>query len=83
MGAMANIDIDLQELLAVIDTMQADGYTLTELDSLDDLDARAILLSRLTGLGWITPTERQAARDSFDKGDGQRLLAILGGQQVV
>lgn len=83
MGAMARIDIDLQELLAVIDTMQADGYTLTELDSLDDLDARAILLSRLTGLGWITPTERQAARDSFDKGDGRRLLAILGGQQVV
>ena len=60
MSVYKDIDVDLQELVAVVDTMRADGYTLTELDSVNGMDARGILLSRLTALGWVTPTEATA-----------------------
>jgi len=56
MGAYANIDIDLQDLVATIDTVREE-YDLSNPDSFDGLDGRGILLSRLTALGWITPTE--------------------------
>lgn len=81
MGAMANIDIDLQDALATIQTV-ASEYEIFNPDSDDALDGRAILFSRLAALGWIAPTERQAARDHFNRGDGKSLLAILGGQPV-
>ncbi len=61
MSVYKDMDIDLQELVAVIDTMRSDGYTLTELDSENGLDARGVLLSRLAALGWVTPTEATAA----------------------
>jgi len=82
MSKMSQIDIDLQELIATIDTVSAE-YDLTDPDSDDGLDGRAILLSRLLSLGWLTPTEREAARESFDMGDGKRLLSLIGGQSVV
>jgi hypothetical protein len=75
----SNIDIDLQDLIATIHTVAMD-HDIMDLDTEDGLDARAILLSRLTDLGWLTPTERQAARDSFNEGDGKRLLSLIGGQ---
>ena len=60
MSVYKDIDIDLQELVAVIDTMRSDGHILTELDSERGMDARGVLLSRLTALGWVTPTEATA-----------------------
>lgn len=81
MGAMANIDIDLQDLIATVATVQAE-YDIFNPDSDDALDGRAILFSRLASLGWISPTERQAGLDAFNRGDGKPLLAILGGRQV-
>jgi hypothetical protein len=59
MGAMANIDIDVQDLVATVATVQAE-YDLNDPDATDGLDGRGILLSRLTALGWITPTEANA-----------------------
>jgi hypothetical protein len=82
MGAYSNIDIDLQDMLATIETV-ADEHDIFNPDSDDALDGRAILFSRLTDLGWMSPTERQAARDSFNTGDGKRLLGLIGGQSVV
>lgn len=82
MGAYAEIDIDLQELLATILTVGTE-FDLDNPDSESGLDGRAVLLSRLTDLGWLTPTERRAALGHFNKGDGKPLLAILGGQTVV
>jgi len=78
MGAFAAIDIDLQDLLATILTVE-DEYDIFNPDSDDALDGRAILFSRLTDLGWLTPTEREAARESFNQGDGKRLLSLIGG----
>jgi len=76
MGAYASIDIDLQDLLATIATV-GEQYPISNPDSIDGLDGRAVLLSRLTDLGWLTPTEVTAARDAFSKGDGQRLLGLI------
>ena len=81
MGAFSEIDIDLQDMLATIQTV-ADEYDIFNPDSDDAMDGRAILFSRLTSLGWITPTERGAAVRHFSRGDGQSLLAILGGQTI-
>jgi hypothetical protein len=81
MGVYSNIDIDLQELVATIDTVGAE-YNLANPDSDDALDGRAILHSRLVELGWLTPTERDACRRSFDTGDGQSLLVLLGGASI-
>jgi hypothetical protein len=82
MGAYASIDVDLQDLVATIFTLHEDGHDLANSDSEAGLDGRAVLLSRLTALGWLTPTERTAAVGHFNKGDGKQLLAILGGQTV-
>ena len=81
MGVYASIDIDLQELVATIATVGAE-YDLADPDSVDGMDGRGILLARLTALGWLTPTECDAARDSFNKGDGKRLLSLIGGRSV-
>jgi hypothetical protein len=81
MGKMSEIDIDLQDLIATVATVSAE-YDIFNPDSDDALDGRAILFSRLTSLGWISPTERQAGLDAFNRGDGKPLLAILGGLQV-
>lgn len=81
MGAFSAIDIDLQDLLATVATVN-DEYDIFDADSDDALDGRAILFSRLTDLGWLTPTERQAARESFDQGDGKRLLGLIGGSNA-
>lgn len=78
MGAYASIDVDLQDLLATIATVGTE-YDLHDADSEDGLEGRAILFSRLTALGWLTPTERQAALRHFNKGDGKQLLAAIGG----
>jgi hypothetical protein len=82
MGMMSEIDIDLQDALATIQTVSAD-YDIFNPDSESALEGRAILLNRLTNLGWVTPTERAVALQHFKKGDGKPLLAILGGLQVV
>lgn len=58
MGAYSNIDIDLQELVATIDTVRAE-HDLSNPDSSDGLEGRAILFSRLDSLGWVTPTEKR------------------------
>lgn len=79
MSKMAAIDIDLQDLLATIATVEEE-YDIYDGDGEDGLDGRAVLLSRLVDLGWLTPTEREAARESFNQGDGKRLLALIGGQ---
>jgi hypothetical protein len=81
MGAMANIDIDVQDMISTVYTV-ATEHEIFNPDSDDALDGRAILFSRLTSLGWISPTERQAGLDAFNRGDGKPLLAILGGLQV-
>ena len=81
MSAYSRIDVDLQELVATIATV-SDEYDISNPDSMDGLDGRAVLLSRLMDLGWMTPTHTEAARDSFAKGDGQRLLGLLGGERV-
>lgn len=65
MGSYANIDIDLQDLIATIDTVREE-YDLSNPDSFDGLDGRGILLSRLTSLGWITPTEADVLRKSIE-----------------
>lgn len=78
MGVYASIDIDLQELLATVATVQAE-YDIFNGESEDGLDGRAILLHRLTELGWITPTHRAGMRQAFDKADGKALLQLLGG----
>lgn len=82
MGVYKDIDLDLQELVATIDTMREDGYILSNPDTEDGMDGRAVLLARLVALGWITPTERGAAVRHFSRGDGKSLLAILGGQTI-
>jgi len=82
MGAYAEIDIDLQDLVATIETMRGEGLNLEDAESEAGLEARAILHSRLVDLGWLTPTERSASRRAFDRGDGQSLLALLGGASV-
>lgn len=79
MGAYAAIDIDLQELIATVQTVGSE-YNLADPDSDSGMEGRAVLLSRLTDLGWLTPTERDIALRHFSKGDGKPLLAILGGQ---
>jgi len=81
MGAFAAIDIDLQDALATIQTV-ANEYDIFNPDSDDAMDGRAVLYSRLVALGWLSPTECQAARDSFNQGDGKRLLSLIGGQSV-
>jgi hypothetical protein len=81
MGKMSEIDIDLQDLLATVQTV-ADEYDIFNPDSDDALDGRAILFSRLVDLGWLTPTERQVALDQFNRGDGKPLLQLLGGLKV-
>lgn len=82
MGMYSNIDIDLQELVATIETLRADGYNLGEMDSDAGLDARGVLLSRLTALGWLTPTEREVAQTAFNAGDGKRLLSLISGPPI-
>jgi hypothetical protein len=82
MGVYSSIDIDLQELLATVATV-AEQYPINNPDSLDGLDGRAVLLSRLDSLGWLTPTVVEASREAFAKGDGQRLLSLIGGASVV
>ena len=81
MGAYARIDVDLQELIATVETVGAE-YDLANPDSDSGMEGRAILHSRLIDLGWLTPTERDACRRSFDTGDGQSLLILLGGATV-
>jgi len=81
MGVCKDIDIDLQELVATVYTV-ATEHDIFNADSEDGFDGRGILLARLTALGWLTPTECQAARDSFNRGDGKRLLSLIGGQPV-
>lgn len=81
MSAMAAIDIDLQDLIATVYTV-ATEHDIFNPDNEEGLDGRAILLSRLLDLGWLSPTERDAARNSFAKGDGQRLLNLLGGPSL-
>lgn len=63
MSMYSNIDIDLQELVATIDTVRAE-HDLSNPDSFDGLDGRAVLLSRLTDLGWVTPTESRRTGSS-------------------
>jgi len=58
MGAYSNIDVDLQDLVATVDTVREE-YDLSNPDSFDGLDGRGILLSRLSSIGWISPTEAQ------------------------
>jgi len=58
MGAFSNIDIDLQELVATMETVGAD-YDLNNPDSASGAEGRAILFSRLDSLGWVTPTEKR------------------------
>ena len=79
MGKMSDIDIEIQEMIATVYTV-ATEHDIFNPDSDDALDGRAILLSRLLSLGWLTPTEREAARESFNMGDGKRLLSLIGGQ---
>ena len=81
MGHYAAIDIDLQELLATILTVGTE-FDLDNPDSESGMEGRAVLFSRLTDLGWITPTERRTALHHFNTGDGKPLLAILGGLTV-
>ena len=81
MGVYSDIDIDLQDMLATVATV-VEEYDIFVTDSDDALDGRAILHSRLVDLGWLTPTERSASRRAFDRGDGQALLALLGGAPV-
>ncbi|MDR6794848.1 phage portal protein BeeE [Pseudarthrobacter oxydans] len=81
MGKMSEIDIDLQDLLATIETVNAD-YDIFNPDSHDALEGRAILYSRMVSLGWLSPTERSVALDHFNRGDGKPLLSLLGGLQV-
>lgn len=81
MGVYSSIDIDLQDLLATIATV-AEQYPINDPESMDGLDGRAVLLSRLDSLGWLTPTVVDASREAFAKGDGQRLLSLLGGAPV-
>lgn len=76
---MAAIDIDLQDLIATVETMRDEGYDLANPDSEAGLDGRAVLMSRLSDLGWLTPTERIALRESYQTGDGMRLLSLIGG----
>lgn len=56
---MAAIDIELQELVAVVETVAAE-YDVSNPDTMDGLDGRSILLTRLSDLGWISPTEAEA-----------------------
>jgi len=81
MSAYKDIDIDLQELIATVATVSAE-HDLANPDSEDGMDGRAVLHSRLIALGWLTPTERDACRRSFDTGDGQSLLVLLGGASI-
>ncbi|MBT2587917.1 hypothetical protein [Arthrobacter sp. ISL-95] len=60
MSIYKDIDIDLQDLVATIDTVREE-YDLSNPDSFDGLDGRGILLSRLASLGWVTPTEARQA----------------------
>lgn len=82
MGKMAEIDIDLQDMLATVQTV-SDEYDIFNPDSEDALEGRAILLSRLVDLGWLTPTERSVALSHFNRGDGKPLLSLLGGMANV
>lgn len=81
MGHYAAIDIDLQELLATVLTVGTE-FDLDNPDTESGLDGRAVLLSRLTDLGWLTPTERRAAVHQFNKGDGKALLQTIGGLTI-
>ena len=81
MSAYKDIDIDLQELIATVETVGAE-YDLANPDSDSGMEGRAILHSRLIDLGWLTPTERIACRRSFDTGDGQSMLVLLGGASI-
>ena len=81
MGIYKDIDIDLQDMLATVATV-SDEYDIFSSDSTSALDGRAVLHSRLIALGWLTPTERDACRRSFDTGDGQSLLVLLGGASI-
>lgn len=81
MSVYKDFDIDLQEMLATVLTV-ASGYDLDNPDSESGMEGRAVLLSRLLDLGWLTPTERRAALRHFNKGDGKPLLSLLGGLTV-
>ena len=81
MGAYSDIDIELQELLATVLTVGTE-YDLDNPDTESGQEGRAVLFSRLTDLGWLTPTERRIALDHFNRGDGKPLLHMLGGLAV-
>jgi hypothetical protein len=81
MGKMSDIDVDLQDALATIQTVASD-YDIFNPDSDNALEGRAILYSRLVDLGWLSPTERRVALDHFNGGDGKPLLQLLGGLKV-
>jgi hypothetical protein len=81
MGAYANIDIDVQDLLATILTVGSE-YDLDNPDSESGLDGRAILYHRIVELGWTSPTEQRAMRGRHGILDQRDRLDILGEERL-
>ena len=79
MGAFANIDIDVQEL--VRDFTHDDGHDLLTLDPESDeaADARGDLFDRLDSKGWVPPTLAAIVTEAIKSGDLPRAIELLSG----
>lgn len=81
MGAFANIDIELQELIATVQTVGGE-HDLANPDSDGGMDGRAVLYYRLVELGWLSPTEKRLASESYYAADSERLLGFIGSRET-